>query len=135
MKKYLLTILVAISLLAILSCEKEKDDPWKETAEKLHGKWQIDSLAITETRVDEVNKKTYVGTTADYVEFTTDGLIRVMFRGKLDVGNYSIQSETVFLVDGDDVKIRELTDKDFIFYFKDNNGVIGYIEQTYYLKR
>jgi hypothetical protein len=133
--KKLLTIILAAASLAVFSCEKDKDDPGKETAEKLHGKWQIDSLSISERRITEITKHSYEGTAADYVEFKPDGVMNTKFRGTLDIAHYTVQSETVILVDNNDVNIRELTDKKLVFYFKNSNGVVGSIEQTYYLKR
>lgn len=137
MKKLLLTLILSTTFLAILSCEKdENEDPTvKATREKLEGRWRIDSIAVAEYHVDEILKKTYPGTSADYVEFLNDGVMNTRFRGRLDIAQYSVVNETEFLVDRTNVKIKELTDKKFIFFFSNSNGVVGRTEQTYYLKR
>jgi hypothetical protein len=137
MKKLLLTLILATTFLTILSCEKdENEDPAvKATREKLEGRWRIDSLAVAEYHVDEILKKTYPGTSADYVEFLADGTMNTRFRGRLDVAHYTVQSETEILVDKTDVTLREFTDKKLVFFFKNSNGVVGYTEQTYYLRR
>lgn len=133
----LLTAILAAASLALFSCDKddEKDSALKAAEEKVLGRWQIDSIAIIERRVSEVLKNTYAGTSADYVEFNSNGKMKTVFRGVLDVANYKLESDTEFIIDGSDVKILELTDKKFVFHFKDNFGVVGSSEQTHYLKR
>jgi hypothetical protein len=135
--KMLFLLLVAVSSLAITSCEKEQDEdsPAKTTEQNIQGKWQINNISINESFSGEDHITTHPGTPADYVEFKSDGKMNTYFKNNLNVSDYSVKSVKIITIEGDDHTIRQLTDSTLIMYSTDRTGSIGYTEVTYNLKR
>jgi hypothetical protein len=129
-------LLVAFSFTSlVLSCKKDKDDTGNVTANKIHGRWNIDSLVINEHINGNSDMVTHAGTSADYIDFRSDGTMITYFEGATDNSNYEVQSDSVIVFSGDSAYILELTENKFVFYTRADAGSLGYIEITYYLTR
>ena len=127
-------ILLSLSSL-MLSCNKDKDDAAKKTANKIQGKWQIDSITINQDFNGNISKVSYPGTSEDYIDFGADGNMHTYFQGKNSNSTYKVRDDTVITIGGDSQSIKKLNDKEFILLTRAELGSLGFLETTYYLRR
>jgi hypothetical protein len=135
--KTLFLLFAAINLMAITSCKKDNDEnsPAEETKQKILGRWEIKSIIIKESFSGEDHVTTHAGTSADYVDFKSNGKMDTYFKNNLNVSDYSVKSVKIITIEGDDHTVRELTDSTLVMYSTDRTGSIGYTEITYDLER
>ncbi len=140
-----LVTLLALASVSFTACKKEKiedtDPPNPDfvlpvgEAAKILGKWQIKTITINDHYAGADHIKTYQGTSADYVEFRTDGKMHTFFNGSLDVSNYTVKSTKQITIDTDPATILLMTDTQLKFSSKDETGTFGFTEIIYDLMR
>ena len=136
MKLKSFTLLLACFTVLFISCKKDNDDDaGKATAATIQGKWQIDSIAITQEFNGNLSKVSYAGKEADYIEFGSDGNMHTYFQNKNNVSTYKVRNDSIITIGGDSGSIIELTDKKFTLHTRAEAGSLGFLETTYYLKR
>ena len=129
-------LLLASFTVLLIACKKDNDDDaGKATAATIQGKWQIDSITITQEFNGNLSTVTYVGKEADYIEFGSDGNMRTYFQNKNNVSTYKVRNDSIVTIGGDSGSIEELTDKKFTLRTRAEAGSLGFLETTYYLKR
>lgn len=139
--KFLLVALLALPLLFLSSCKKDKSDNADEVlspeqvAAKILGKWQISSVQYNNHYNGVDHKENYPGTATDYVEFKSDGLMYTSFRGVTDISVYKVKNDKVITIDDDPASIQEISDKVLRLYTKDETGTFGFTELMYNLNR
>jgi hypothetical protein len=132
--KHLLVAGASLGLLTLTACQKEE----KTTAEKLQGKWQLESVfEHIYYDVDDEERDTAYGTAADYLDFRADGKMYSFVGGDHDTTNYALQNDSKILIWDVSADIHTLTKNTFKIYFKEIDPAYPdeYYEQTINMKR
>lgn len=120
MKSY---VIIILSMVFFSACKKDNSTttPTLTTTQKIQNKWSIVSVMDynyvgASTTLDYIDT-TYVGTSADYIEFRADNKTYGFVAGGFDTSQYTILSDTKMLFDGDTFTINNLTSSDFKFTY------------------
>ncbi|MEY4586209.1 MAG: hypothetical protein RIT05_627 [Bacteroidota bacterium] len=123
--KKIIFFLLAIGMLSISSCKKEKTPP-----PSLVGKWTLKSVLAKDGATVTLN---YTGVAGDYMDFKTTGSVEMKVGTSLFNFPYTISGSTV-TIDGDPYQIQTLTANAAVLYFtKTTAGVKS--EETVTLER
>ena len=136
MKKIIpLLILVALGVFYLTACKKSDNQP-KTTAQKVQGKWSLQSELLNEHVAGKDNITTTVGGPNDIIDFRTDGKVYSVVTGVEDTSTYTLSGDTKIILDGNQsYDIKALTSSSFIIYTKEIFGTEEYDEITISLKR
>ena len=138
-------IIVICSCIMFTACKKNKEEevvvavPVKTTAQKVLGKWIINSVVLNDFYNNLPHISTFNGVNTDYIEFKSNGIAIVNFQtlGPLDSTSYSIANDSTLILEGEPQKIKELTDIKLVLYTKNISSTtpLEYEEQTINLKK
>lgn len=115
------TILIALAAFTILaSCKKDKDT----VKERLEGTWKIESLVVNDYFGGSLSTDTYVGTSADFVEFRSNGEFYSSVDGVANLSEYGIVNDNSIWIDDASTiyTIQTLTATTFRLYSKETVG-------------
>jgi hypothetical protein len=131
--KHLFVAGASLGLFTLTACQKEE----KTAAEKVQGKWQVESVIDNEFYNGQDHKNTSLGSPDDYFDFRADGKLYSSVDGDKDTTNYAVQSDSKILVGGALGDIQTLTSSTFKLHFKDIDPDFPseYIEATFNLKK
>jgi hypothetical protein len=114
--KHLFITSASISLLTLAACQKEE----KTTAEKIQGKWRVETLIQHGHDADEEYSDTTYGTASDYVDFRADGRMYSHVDNEYDTTNYAVQNDLKIVIDNEAFSIQTLTDDVLKLYSRDS---------------
>jgi hypothetical protein len=106
--KKIIFFLLAIGVLSISSCKKEKIPP-----PSLVGKWTVKRVLAKQGATVTLD---YTGLAGDYMDFKTTGSVEMKFGTSLSNYPYTISGSTV-TIDGDPYQIQTLTANAAVLYY------------------
>lgn len=134
-KIFITTIAASLFIFFLASCKKEQPVTEKTPQQKIVGKWMIESVMENDHYSGSDHITTENGTSADYMDFHSDGMVATSFQGNTDYVDYKVPSATMIIIDGDAFEIKTFTEKKFVMYLKENYGGGDYGEFTVSLVR
>lgn len=126
--------MLSFAVVLINACNKKDSVPEKTTAEKIAAKWSLAGEIYRDSTAAGITTNTRAGLAGEYVDFRTDGKYYSFVSTTYDTGMYKILSDSKIVFDGDTADIKVLTDNDFTFYNKYQDG-FGSYESTINLKK
>ena len=127
---------MAILLMASVlhSCKKDKK---QTTTQKVQVKWSVESIIDHEHDPFLDTNITTLGTTADYIDFRTDGKVYSSVDGGQDTSAYALSGDTsIIIVNNGSFTIQSLTDHVLKLYGRaDDPSTSSYFEETLNLKK
>ena len=122
-KKILKYLLVAATVGTIFTaCKKDNKTVSRTTAQKVIGKWSISSLVGVTYNAGVGYPYTVPTSSADYIDFRTDGKSYSFSINQHDTTTYHIINEHTIQLDLDTAQIKTLTDNSFVLFAKKNEG-------------
>ena len=129
-------LILAILVMALVSCKKESTTKPKTTQEKLLGKWNWVSEVVNNYYGGMPHITTYNFSAGDYMEFKSDGKITQYNSGFAMTYDYGISSDTkIWLGFAYNIYyLKVITESDLQLYKKDVSRA-DYYESTLNFKR
>jgi len=119
MKKSIIVSLLALTVVVLYSCKKDKD---KSTQDRLIGKWSMVSAKWNDFHAgtNHYDSASY-GTGLFYAEFKANGTVIASsaLSADKDTSNYKIVNDNNLVIDGDTSIINSISDNDFQLYYKE----------------
>ena len=131
-KKTIILFLAGTALFT--ACKKDDAPVTKTTAQKVLGKWSINSIVSVEYNAGVGTPYTVPTTSTDYIDFRTDGKSYSSFESNKDTTTYKVINNQSIVVDTDTAQITTLTDNSFILRVKHHEGTDSSIA-TFNLKK
>ena len=118
--KIIFILVAAVTIFT--ACKKDNKTVSRTTAQKVIGKWSISSLVGVTYNAGVGYPYTVPTSSADYIEFRTDGKNYSFSMNQHDTATYRIINDHTIQLDLDTAQIKTLTDNSFILYAKKNEG-------------
>ncbi len=112
--KFVLFLLMA-GLVTVTACQQDDvpTPPQRTTKEKLLGQWKLEKEQIDDYDPIPVliNSQVYMGDPEDSIVFKSDNMLYTYIDDVVpEISPYVVINDTTLAIDGDTMKIRELTD-------------------------
>ena len=113
MKTFRISAMAIAVLVSAASCNKDDNNTTPTTLSRVQATWGVTSKVMDKAGT-AVGDSTYIGVTADYMDFKTDNKVYSQLKNVKDTAAYSLTNDSTLVLDGVTSKIAKLSSSEFV---------------------